>query len=103
MTQRPRRATYIELEAAARMANLPPARVRRYVRIGLVRPAQVEGQEALFDDGEIARLRRIRRLGEDLGLNIAGIEVVLRLIDQIEALQRERDAGRPATTVEAPR
>jgi MerR family transcriptional regulator, heat shock protein HspR len=91
------------LEAAARMANLPPARVRRYVRIGLVRPAQVEGQEAFFDDGEIARLRRIRRLGEDLGLNIAGIEVVLRLIDQIEALQRERDAGRPAQTLEGPR
>jgi MerR family transcriptional regulator/heat shock protein HspR len=103
MTQRPRRATYIELEAAARLANLPPARVRRYVRIGLVTPAQVEGQQALFDDGEIARLRRIRRLGEDLGLNIAGIEVALRLIDQIEALQRERDAGRPVTTVEAPR
>ena len=73
------------------------------MRIGLVRPARVEGEQTLFDDIEMARLRRIRRLGEDLGLNSAGIEVVLRLIDQIEALQRERDAGRPAQTLEGPR
>ena len=91
MTRQPRRTAGIELEAAARRAHLPTASVRRYVRRGLVRPTRVEGGPVLFDEIEIARLRRIRRLVHDLGLNSAGIEVVLRLVDQIEALQRELD------------
>jgi DNA-binding transcriptional MerR regulator len=74
------------------MTRLAPARVRRFVRLGLVRPASVKGGAVMFDDVDIARLRRIRRLAEDLGLNVAAIEVVLHLIDQIEALNRERDA-----------
>jgi len=72
------------------MTRLAPARVRRFVRLGLVRPARLEGG-VLFDDVDIARLRRIRRLAEDLGLNVAAIQVVLHLIDQIEALNRERE------------
>jgi DNA-binding transcriptional MerR regulator len=74
------------------MTRLAPARVRLYVRLGMVRPARADGGAVLFDDVDIARLRRIRRLAEDLGLNVAAIEVVLHLIDQIEALNRERDA-----------
>jgi DNA-binding transcriptional MerR regulator len=100
MTQRVRRPTNQELEATARRAHLPVARLRRYIRIGLVRPSQLEGGPQ-FDDVEMARLRRIRRLADDLGLNSAAIEIVLRLIDQIEALQQERDAGRAAQSSEA--
>jgi MerR family transcriptional regulator, heat shock protein HspR len=81
-----------ELEAAARITRLAPARVRRFVRLGLITPGRLEGGVVVFDDADIARLRRIRRLGEDLGLNVAAIEVVLHLIDQIEALQRERES-----------
>jgi MerR family transcriptional regulator/heat shock protein HspR len=91
MTRQPRRPAGIELEAAAQRAHLPTSSVRRYVRRGLVRPTRVKGGPVLFDEIEIARLRRIRRLVQDLGLNSAGIEVVLRLVDQIEALQRELD------------
>jgi chaperone modulatory protein CbpM len=81
-----------ELEAAARMTRLPPARVRRFVRVGLIRPIRVEGRNAFFSDAELARLRTIRRLGEDLGLNAAGIEVALRLIDEIRTLRSAGDA-----------
>ena len=81
-----------ELEAAARMTRLPPARVRRFVRVGLVRPIRVEGRTAYFTDAELARLRTIRRLGEDLGLNAAGIEVALRLVDEIRTLHSALDA-----------
>jgi DNA-binding transcriptional MerR regulator len=85
-------ASRFELEAAARMTRLAPARVRRFVRLGMVRPARLESGVVLFDEGDIARLRRIRRLGEDLGLNVTAIQVVLHLIDQIEALNRDREA-----------
>jgi MerR family transcriptional regulator/heat shock protein HspR len=75
------------LEVAAQMVRVTPARVRYYVRAGFVRPSRVEGSAAFFGDDELARMRRIRRLQEDLGLNAAGIEVVLHLIDEIQQLQ----------------
>src|SRR5678816_1917481 len=74
------------LEIAAERVRLPAARVRRYVRAGLVRPARGEESEALFGDAELARLRKIRRLRHDLGLNQATLELVLRLLDEIETL-----------------
>jgi chaperone modulatory protein CbpM len=91
MNDRTRSVAVYELEAAARMSRLPPARVRRFVRVGLVRPIRVEGRNAFFSDAELARLRTIRRLGEDLGLNAAGIEVALRLVDEIRALRTALD------------
>jgi MerR family transcriptional regulator/heat shock protein HspR len=102
MTARGRPVSVHELETAARMARLPVARARRYLRIGLIDPSRVEGDRALFDDIQIARLRRIRRLGDDLGLDTAAIGIVLRLLDRIEALQRELDARR-TTSQEVPR
>jgi MerR family transcriptional regulator/heat shock protein HspR len=92
MNDRPGSVAVYELEAAARMTRLPPARVRRYVKVGLIRPIRVEGRTAFFSDAELARLRTIRRLGEDLGLNAAGVEVVLRLVDEIRSLRNALDA-----------
>ena len=92
MNDRPARTANYELETAARLSRLPPARVRRYIRVGLVRPSRVEGRKAFFSEAELARLRTIRRLGEDLGLNAAGVEVALRLVDEIRTLRRALDA-----------
>jgi DNA-binding transcriptional MerR regulator len=92
MNDRPARMALYELETAARLSRLPPARVRRYIRVGLVRPSRVEGRKAFFSEAELARLRTIRRLGEDLGLNAAGVEVALRLVDEIRTLRRALDA-----------
>ena len=89
MIDQTQRAEYCRLETAARLVRLSPARVRRYVRAGLVRPARVEGRVALFGPAELARLRKIRRLTTDLGLNTAGVEVALRLLDEIAALRAE--------------
>ena len=86
------RVAVYELETAARLTRLPPGRVRRYVRVGLIRPARVEGRTAFFSEDELARMRMIRRLGDDLGLNAAGVEVALRLIDEIRTLRKALDA-----------
>jgi DNA-binding transcriptional MerR regulator len=92
MSDEGRRMAVYELEAAARITRLPPARVRRYVQIGLIRPVRVEGRTAFFSDVELARLRTIRRLGHDLGLNTAGVEVALRLVDEIRTLRNALEA-----------
>lgn len=89
MNDRSGQTAYYELEVAARLSRLPPARVRRYVRVGLVRPSRLDGRTVYFGEDELARLRTIRRLGEDLGINAAGVEVVLRLVDEIRALTED--------------
>ncbi len=80
---------YCRLEVVASMVRLPTRRVRRFVRLGLVQPSRSEGRAYLFGEAEIARLRKIRRLTEDLGLNAAGVDVALRLVEEIEALRRQ--------------
>ena len=68
---------------------MTPAAVRRYTRLGLVVPSARRGRAPLYSEADLARLRKVVRLTRDLGLNLAGVEVVLRLTDEIEALRRE--------------
>jgi MerR family transcriptional regulator, heat shock protein HspR len=84
------------LRDAAGMMRIPRARIRRYVQRGLVRPSRIEGRIVFFGEDDLARLRKIRRLTEDVGLNAAGVEVVLRLLDEIDGLRHEIE--RTATT-----
>lgn len=92
MNDRTRGVADYELDAAARIARLSPARLRRYIQTGLIRPVRVEGRSAFFGEAELARLRTIRRLGEDLGLDAAAVEVVLRLVDEVRTLRSALDA-----------
>ena len=87
MSDQPPPDGYLRIDVAARLVRLPPARIRRYIRAGLVRPTVGDGRVELFGEEELARLRKIRRLRDDLGLNTAGIEVALRLLDEIQTLQ----------------
>lgn len=87
------------LEAAAAATRVPPSRVRYFIRVGLVSPSRVEGRVPYFGEAEMAQLRRIRRMRNDLGLNMAGIEVALRLLDEIESLRRELGKGSDASTL----
>jgi MerR family transcriptional regulator/heat shock protein HspR len=57
------------------------------VRQGLIRPPRVEDGRPLFGESELARLRKIRRLTTDLGVNLAGVEIILRLTDELSAVR----------------
>jgi MerR family transcriptional regulator/heat shock protein HspR len=76
---------YCSVEIAADVVGLSPARVRHLVRVGVVRPAVVERGRPLFSEMELARLRRVRRLMTELGVNLAGVEIILRLTDELAA------------------
>lgn len=91
MTETNTDITYYQVTVAARMVGIAPARVRQYLEIGLLQPAHVENGVALLGPAELARLRRIRRLSTDLGLNRPGVEVVVRLLDQIAVLRARLD------------
>jgi MerR family transcriptional regulator, heat shock protein HspR len=90
---------YCNVEVAAHLVQLPASRVRRYLKAGLVHPAVIERGKPLLGPLELARLRKIRRLAEDLGLNYAGVEVVVRLLDEIERLGMRRGAPNFADTL----
>ncbi len=96
MADRPR---YM-ISVAAELAGMHPQTLRVYEQRGLVRPQRTAGNTRLYSDHDIERLRLIQRLTSELGLNLAGVERVLRLEDdllQLAAPARahgERDASR---------
>ena len=73
----------------ARMVGLHPQTLRNYEQLGLVVPQRTTGNIRLYSDREVERLRKINRLTQELGINLAGVEVILRMSDRIEELQQQ--------------
>ena len=84
----------LTLDALAASAGMHPALVERFVELGLIEPIERAGAWSVFDVSAVPRLRMIGRLRESLGINLAGIAVVLDLLDKFCALQRENDVLR---------
>jgi MerR family transcriptional regulator/heat shock protein HspR len=88
-------STSYRITAAARLTGLSTARIRRYIASGLVPVAADERGAPLIGESGLARLRKIRRLSTDLGLNTAGVEIVLRLVDELAALRADQRRKSP--------
>jgi DNA-binding transcriptional MerR regulator len=82
------RRNLMPLEDAARRLGLHPDIVQRFLEFGLLEPAEVTGAEIMLDPVALRRIGVIQRLRYDLGINLAGIGVILDLLDRIDALQR---------------
>lgn len=72
---------------AAQLAGISPSRLRRYEGAGLLTPARHRGRIRLYSETQVAELRRIRRLNDELGVNLAGIDIILRLVDEVKTLR----------------
>jgi DNA-binding transcriptional MerR regulator len=84
----------LTLNALAASAGMHPALVERFVELGLIEPIERAGAWSVFDVSAVPRLRMIGRLRESLGINLAGVAVILDLLDKFCALQRENDVLR---------
>jgi len=84
------------ISVAARMVELHPQRLRYYDRIGLLRPSRTAGRVRLYSQRDVEMLRKIARLTEDLGVNLAGVEVILNMTRRIEELQAQLEAHQQA-------
>ncbi len=80
---------YHMISWVAERYGIHPQTLRLYEREGLIRPPRSVGNTRLYDEETCERLEFILTLTRDLGVNLAGVEVVLRLRDQIDALQGE--------------
>jgi MerR family transcriptional regulator, heat shock protein HspR len=75
------------ISIAAELVGMHPQTLRIYEAKGLVRPKRTPGNTRLYSERDLERLRLIQRLTTELGLNLAGVEVVLALQDEIERLR----------------
>ena len=77
------------MAVASRLTGMHPQTLRKYERAGLIRPARQSGNQRLYSEADVRRLRRIRYLVEVRGVNIAGLELTLRMADRLDALGSE--------------
>jgi len=84
----------LTLDTLAAHAGVHPALVEHFVELGLIEAIEWEGARLVFDASAVPRLRMIGRLRGSLGINLAGVGVVLELLDKFCALQRENEVLR---------
>ncbi|HJO04060.1 MAG TPA: helix-turn-helix transcriptional regulator [Acidobacteriota bacterium] len=83
-----KKGTYM-ISAVAERYEIHPQTLRLYEREGLLRPSRSGGNTRLYDDGDLRRLEVILSLTRDLGVNLAGVEVILNMRQNMERLQNE--------------
>ena len=77
------------ISVAARLLEVHPQTLRYYERAGLLKPTRSSGKIRLYSQREIERLRKIMRLTNELGVNLAGAEVIIDLTERLEKLQEQ--------------
>ena len=77
------------ISVAARMVGVHVQTLRYYERAGLVKPSRSEGNTRFYSTRDVAHILRIRSLIDDLGVNLAGVEVIMRMSERMGEMQRE--------------
>jgi len=75
------------ISVAARMLGIQTHTLRYYERIGIVEPSRSQGNIRLYSEKDLEQLRHVKTLIDELGVNLAGAEVILRMVHQIAELQ----------------
>lgn len=77
------------ISVAAKMVRVHPQTLRYYERQGLVAPSRSQGRIRLYSERDIERLQLIKRLVDELGVNLAGVEVIMNLTERMAEMERE--------------
>lgn len=88
---------------AAQLCNVHPQTLRQYERLGLVIPSRAGAKNRLYSESDIRQVKRIQRLTQELGVNLAGVEIILRLLDEIDDMRRDVEQQMAAYVEEAER
>ena len=79
------------ISVTARMLGIQTYTLRYYEKIGIIEPARSRGNIRLYSERDIAQLRRAKTLLDDLGVNLAGVEVILRMAQRMNELQNHME------------
>ena len=77
------------ISVAARMLDVHTYTLRYYERVGIIQPRRSRGNLRLYSDYDIALLKRVKSLVDDMGINLPGVEVILRMMQHVGELQYE--------------
>jgi MerR family transcriptional regulator/heat shock protein HspR len=88
MADRESRPRYV-ISVAARMIGIEAHTLRYYERLGLVQPERSSGNIRLYSEEDVERLRHVKALMSDCGVNLAGVEVALRLMQRMKEMQQQ--------------
>ncbi len=77
------------ISVAARMLDIHTYTLRYYERVGIIEPRRSRGNVRLYSDYDIALLKRVKSLVDEMGINLPGVEVVLRMMQRVGELQQE--------------
>jgi MerR family transcriptional regulator/heat shock protein HspR len=86
------------ISAVAELYKLHPQTLRLYERVGLLKPSRSEGNTRLYTDSDLERLEVILTLARDMGVNLAGIEIILNMREKL--IEMERQMGEFAQVVQ---
>jgi len=87
--KKPSGKAYYMISAVAQKYNIHPQTLRLYEREGLLKPSRTDGNTRLYSDEDLEQLETILALTRDLGVNLAGVEIILNMRRKIEAMQHE--------------
>jgi len=82
------------ISIAARLVGMHQQTLRYYERAGLVEPKRTGGNIRMYSNADIERIRTAQRLIDELGVNLAGVDIIIRMSEQIRQLQQELNATR---------
>ncbi len=77
------------ISVAAKMLEIHTYTLRYYERVGIIEPHRSRGNIRLYSDRDIALLKRVKALVDDMGVNLPGVEVILRMVQHMGELQNE--------------
>ena len=80
------------ISAVAELYHLHPQTLRLYERVGLLKPSRSQGNTRLYTDSDLERLEVILNLTRELGVNLAGIEIILNMRDKMSEMQSEMES-----------
>ena len=89
MTKKPSGKAYYMISAVAQKYNIHPQTLRLYEREGLLKPSRTEGNTRLYSEEDLEQLETILALTRELGVNLAGVEIILNMRRKIERMQHE--------------
>ena len=77
------------ISVAARMLDMQTHTLRYYEKVGVIEPRRSRGNIRLYSDRDIAILQRVKSMVDDMGINLPGVEVILRMMEHVSELQNE--------------
>lgn len=82
------------ISIVAKFLDIHPQTLRMYERLGLICPSRSDGQTRLYSEEDIEKVKKIKHFTQDMGVNLAGVEIILKMLDRMQQIEEEFEKER---------